>query len=123
MDGGQGDWIRVSQPYVSANPKAACGFANCNAASGLDQIKLSNRYFNFRTSGGISKSGSGQVVDIHAQQPVIVVPRQLVDDSAVLDLTLADPDLELTRLSARVPQPHMLHVRVKCVQRVVVAWS
>src|SRR3954451_24220943 len=50
------------------------------------------------------KGRIGNVADIHRQEPVIMVARQLRDDAAVLHLALADTHLELVGPAACVAQ-------------------
>ena len=56
------------------------------------------------------------VEDRDGQGPVVAVAFELVDDPAVLDLALADADLELARLLAGVAEVDVLDVGVDLVE-------
>src|SRR5947209_2791192 len=62
------------------------------------------------------KSLLGQIMDIDGQEAVVVVARHLGDDTAVLDLALADVDLKLVRAAAGVAQVDMADERVDLVE-------
>ena len=61
------------------------------------QQKLQLAHFGFHGEGSI-----GQVLDGYAQQSIVILSLELVDDAAIFNLALADANLEFARRPAGI---------------------
>ena len=75
-----------------------------------DQIRLSSSSLSLRTSTSTSKGLSRRSMDGDRQGAVVAVALEQGDDPAVLDLALADADLELAGALAGVAEVDVLDV-------------